>query len=351
MSTIRRILILLFSLILLYSLYVMLIRISDYNPNEIVILPIKNNQSKTVKVDETLTVTTFNIGHAGLDQYRDFYNYGGKSSRAISNEAVLSNLEGIVTTLDQINSDFLLLQEVDTNSSRSYKNKELEYFNIKYPNYSCIYGKNYDIAWIPFPLLRPMGMVESGISTFSKFNAYEANRYDLPGQEDGIYKFFDYDRCFTEQKFKTKNGKSLIVINLHLSDFKDVGFKRQLELSYLEHYLEKIRKEDSYIIVGGDWNHNLPGSDPYHFNFIEDWPSWLKNLPEVFTLDGFNWSIDTRYPTVRSLEYKYNPGSTFLAVIDGFLVSDNIEVLDVETVNENFKYSYHNPVKLSFSLK
>jgi exonuclease III len=38
-------------------------------------------------------------------------------------------------------------------------------------------------------------------------------------------------------------------------------------------------------------------------------------------------------------------------VIDGFIVSPNVEVLSVQTIDLDFKNSDHNPVKLTFALK
>ena len=37
--------------------------------------------------------------------------------------------------------------------------------------------------------------------------------------------------------------------------------------------------------------------------------------------------------------------------IDGFIVSDNIEVMSCKTENLHFAYSDHNPVRLEFKLK
>lgn len=351
MKTIKAILIILLTISLLVGLFLFYIAIVDYKPDEVVILPINNNQVKVLSLMEPKTMTTFNIGYAGLDETQDFFTDGGKNSRAKDLETIIDNLKGIVSTIDDINPDFLLLQEIDYNSSRSYHGDQIEYFNSKYPNYGYTYGINYDVPWVPVPVFKPMGMAKSGIVTFSKYNATEAFRYDLPGKEKWTIQLFELDRCFTETMYKVEDGNDFVVINLHLSAFDKGGNIRQQQLKYLEKHLENEYKKGTYILVGGDWNHNLPGSDPHLFTHDEDWPFWLKNLPDDFHIEGFKWAVDPFEPTVRTLEKSYVRNSNFLAVIDGFLVSDNIEVINVFTTNKQFKNSDHNPVTIEFILK
>ena len=38
-------------------------------------------------------------------------------------------------------------------------------------------------------------------------------------------------------------------------------------------------------------------------------------------------------------------------IIDGYMVSDNIEVVSVETLGQDYRYSDHNPVRLKYKLK
>ena len=38
-------------------------------------------------------------------------------------------------------------------------------------------------------------------------------------------------------------------------------------------------------------------------------------------------------------------------MIDGFIVSDNIEIINCETLDYGFKYSDHNPVLMKFKLR
>ena len=54
---------------------------------------------------------------------------------------------------------------------------------------------------------------------------------------------------------------------------------------------------------------------------------------------------------MRDIAAPYAPGQTFVSIVDGFVVSDDVEVREITTLDNGFAYSDHNPVLLSFSLK
>ncbi|MBU5439996.1 endonuclease/exonuclease/phosphatase family protein [Tissierella sp. MSJ-40] len=351
MVTARKVGIIILIIAILFGLFLLIITITNYKPEEITEIIINNNQGKIIDSSIPLTCTSFNIGYGGLDENQNFFADGGSNSRAASREKVVGNLNDIIELLDTINSDFLLLQEVDFDSSRSYKIDQVKYFQEKYPNYSSVFGINYKVAWVPVPILKPMGKAYSGILTLSKYHAIDAFRVQLPGTEKWPIQLFELDRCFIETRFPVNNGKELVLLNSHLSAFDKGGVIRQQQLNYLKSYIENEYFKGNYIIVGGDWNHNLPDTDPYSFNSTEEWPFWLENLPQDFKPRGFSWAIDKEVPTVRTLAEEYTDGYNFLAVIDGFLISDNVEVLETYAIDNNFRNSDHNPVTIEFLLK
>ena len=70
--------------------------------------------------------------------------------------------------------------------------------------------------------------------------------------------------------------------------------------------------------------------------------------------DKWQFVMDNSTPTCRSLDQPYQGSDkeNFLFhMIDGYIVSDNIEVVDVKTVNSLFAPSDHNPVVLNVKLK
>ena len=68
---------------------------------------------------------------------------------------------------------------------------------------------------------------------------------------------------------------------------------------------------------------------------------------------GFNLVYDESKNSARLNNKPYVKGSegTYGFIIDGYIASDNIEVLGVETLNQEYRYSDHNPVKLRYKLK
>lgn len=347
----EKIILILGTIVIIVGLALFGLTLTDYSPEEVMDLTVENNQDQVLSLNKELTALSYNIGYGGLDRGQDFFADGGKRSRGESKEKVEENLEGIWKNIEGLDPDFLLLQEVDLDSSRSYRIDQLDYFKDLLGTYGHVYGTNYRAPWVPVPLLSPMGKAESGIASFSKYQLGTAVRYDLPGKEKWPVQLFELDRCFTESILHIEGGGELVLINLHLSAFDEGGRIRKEQLAYLKRHLEDKYKRGSHILVGGDWNHNLPGTDPYNFDHKEEWPFWLKDFPEDFNLDGFTWALDPSKPTVRTLAQEYVPGYNFLASIDGFLISDNIDLLKVEVLDDQFRYSDHNPVSLSFILR
>lgn len=323
----------------------------DYKPPAQVKLPHESRQSAVIRQGEPLKVTTFNIGYAGLDRGQDFFMDGGTKSRSASKEQTEANLDAIIGFLSESESPLILLQEVDRESSRSYKIDEAERISEGLQGYDRIFTYNYKVPWVPVPLMQPMGAVKSGLLTLSAFSTSSHTRFDLPGKESWPVQLFELDRGFIESRLPVDNGKELVLVNLHLSAFDKGGRIRKQQLDFLGGYLESESAKGNYIIVGGDWNHSLPSTDPAAFPAQQEWPEWLQPFPEAFGPEGFRWALDEATPTVRTLDAAYEEGVNFLAVIDGFFVSPNVEIMQVAGTSLNFENSDHNPVTGTFILK
>ena len=68
--------------------------------------------------------------------------------------------------------------------------------------------------------------------------------------------------------------------------------------------------------------------------------------------EGWAFAVDYSSPTCRLLDKPYSGDyeDTQFFVIDGFIVSPNIGVTAVTTLDYDFEYSDHNPVMLSITL-
>lgn len=333
------------------AIFLIYITASDYKPPAQVELQANNNSTTILKQGDPFTVTTFNIGYAGLDQGQDFFMDGGTMSRSSSKGQTETNLSAIEDFLSDTQSNLYMLQEVDVNSSRSNHINQVKKISDSLHGYSDTFAYNYKVPWVPIPVTHPMGGAQSGLLTLSTFNSTSQTRFDLPGKESWPVQLFELDRAFIESRLPVDNGKELVLINLHLSAFDKGGTIRKQQLEFLADYINQEVKKDNYLILGGDWNHSLPSTDPSKFPTQQEWPEWLQAFPDTFGPDGFQWAVDPNTPSVRTLDVAYQEGINFLAVIDGFLVSPNVEILNVTGHNQNFENSDHNPVTAGFKLK
>jgi endonuclease/exonuclease/phosphatase family metal-dependent hydrolase len=304
-----------------------------------------------VKKGAPLSVVTFNIGYGGLDAGEDFFMDGGVHSRCRSREQTQINMDRIAAFLAGEKADVVILQEVDVSSSRSHRLDEWAGLQKDLPGYGAAFAVNYKVPWVPVPILRPMGAVQSGLATFSRYQVRSAARCSLPGQEAWPRQLFDLDRCLLETRLPVAGGTELVLLNLHLSVFDPGGRIRKRQLTYLQERMIAEYGRGNHVIAGGDWNHGLPGSDPGRFQWTAARPGWYLALPDGFTPPGFAWAVDRTVPTVRSNGTAYAPGANFVAVIDGFLASPNVEIRNVRGRDLAFKNSDHNPVAAVFVLK
>ena len=76
----------------------------------------------------------------------------------------------------------------------------------------------------------------------------------------------------------------------------------------------------------------------------------LKNLSKYFTL-ATQGLEEQKIPSARALNEGYQKGRTFVTLVDGFIISDNIQFNHVQAHDLEFQHSDHNPVSMSFTLK
>lgn len=343
------------AIIILFLIYILgtlgLAYFTDFKPDDVSELPITKSQNDTIIEGETpYLISTFNIGYGALGKEQDFFMDKGKNSGAFTFDEVDSNISFIKDYLTTNDFDFVFLQEVDIEGKRSFN---INQFAILKEGYYATFAKNYDVKYVPVPLTRPMGGAKSGLVTLSKALPSSAHRYSFAGKEMAIKQLFDLKRAFTIQRYPIKdNDNELVLINAHFSAFDPGGSIRKQQLEQIKSILVSEYEQGNYVILGGDFNHELPGTSATNFPAKESTPDWIMDLPSDFTPHGYHWAVDPQNPTVRALQKPYQSHDTFTAVIDGFLVSENIDILMVEGMGDfAFEHSDHNPVILKFSLK
>lgn len=342
---------LLLILLILTILLFAFVTIADYRPDLVEAVDVIDNGDRQVKQGDTLEMSTWNIGYAGLGASEDFFMDDGKQSRPKDESIVEEYMSGILNTIKMIDTDITMLQEVDIYSKRSYYMNQLEKIALIKPNENYSFAKNYDVKFVPVPL-PPLGRIKSGIATFSEFNIAESTRYSFEGNFSWPKSTVMLDRCFLVSRVDLENSeKNLILINVHFSAYDD-GSLRASQLASIKEFMVESYNAGNYVIIGGDWNQTFEFIDTEAFPIYEDGKFYLPSIIENDWLEeGWQWAIDENTPTYRLLNTKYVKGETQVGIIDGFLVSPNINIIKVETLDLSFKDSDHNPVLATFQLK
>ena len=108
------------TLLLVVCSYLLYVVVSYHRIEDNLTLKAENKTDITAPVGEKLSLMTYNIGFGAYSADYSFFMDGGKYSRAFSADAVTTNTNGAVETLKANSPDFIPLQEVDTDGTRSY---------------------------------------------------------------------------------------------------------------------------------------------------------------------------------------------------------------------------------------
>ena len=321
---------------------------TEYMPSPTTLL--SNNkivETTSVSTNESLSIVSMNTGYGGLDTTQDFFMDGGKTSGANNKETVSKNIDGINKILKELDADIYLLQEVDQNSSRSFNINQLtEYQNNLGLNSSFAYNYRCNFVPIPWP---PIGNITSGVANLSKFDINNSTRISLPVPFTWPIRIANMKRCLLVEYLPINNSdKELVLVNTHLEAYVE-GDGRQQQLNEVMELLINESKKGNYVIVGGDFNANFEDAN-YELTDTESWQPGKLNNNDLPT--GFSYAFDDASPTCRSLKTPYtgNLNNMQYYYIDGFIVSNNVKVNSVKTVDYDFVYSDHNPVKIEVEL-
>lgn len=349
-----RFLIKIVSSIISFVLVVAVALISWLSITEFMPQPIEDAQrqaSATASYSGTpLRIVSWNIGYGALGKESDFFMDGGSQTSINDKNIVSKNLSGITSTLSGMNADVYLLQEVDKKSTRSNYIDELTMFESSFSNYSSAFGLNYFCNLVPYPW-PPIGKVESGLLTLQKLSMDEAERISLPVPFTWPLRIANLKRCLLVTYVPIANSdKQLVLVNFHLEAYDD-GSGKAAQSKMLRDFMESEYQKGNYVIAGGDFNQSFP--DTLSRYPIKGQQSWTPGLLDSNDLPaGWKYYYDSSSPTCRLLNQPYDPNSnaTQYYVIDGFILSPNVQATSVRTQNVNFEYSDHNPVVLEVNL-
>ena len=324
--------------------------IAEYRPEAVEELNFtaQDESAPALPQGESLTVLSWNIGYAGLGSNADFFMDGGENVKSSDRVRVESNLLNISQLLYGENApDLILLQEVDTNSSRTYNIDQ----SACLAGANAAHALNYSCPFVPFPL-PPIGKVNSGVFTTTDYAIDRAERVSLPCPFSWPVSTANLKRCLLVSYLPIEGSdRQLVLVNLHLESYDD-GEGKIAQTRQLNEFIQAEYEKGNYVIAGGDFNQIFPGS-------LEVYPNTHPELwePGVLTEDmlpvGWSYAYDLRVPSCRLLNRPYDPEDTENTqhyVIDGFILSPNVTLESVETLDEGFIASDHNPVLLRVTL-
>lgn len=358
-------------IILLVCAYVIYVAVQYYRIEDNFELSIEGSSDKKVMQGEEYSLVSYNLGFGAYSpEYTFFMDEGvmldgteteGKYAKGLNKEDVQKNVDGQISVAKELDADFYFFQEVDRKADRSYKINMLESMRAAFPSHLSTYAENFHTADLMYPFSDPIGKSVSGILTLSKYGVTSAVRRSFPITDGFPDKYFDLDRCFSVHCLPVQGSdKQLVLINLHMSAYDEGGKIRAKQLEMLNTILSLERVKGNYVLAGGDFNHcliadkfNSDSEALTYFESKQQVPEWVKNsiLHSDEITDGYSISADINASTCRGADIPYEKGVNYSTVIDGFIVSDNIEVIAEGTVDTDYAYSDHNPVQIRFRLK
>jgi endonuclease/exonuclease/phosphatase family metal-dependent hydrolase len=335
-----------------------------------------------LKQGKEYTAVTFNIGFGAYDQdFSFFMDKGlmadgaetvGTSSRAKDETTVIYNTQTAAAQVLAQHPDIVLFQEVDVKADRSHGVDQVSLIRDAFiddlkakAGTADMYGSNqlysafavnFHTSYLCYPPTKPIGKIEkSGILTLSRYGISTSTRRSLPVDDGFPTKFFDLDRCFqvnymSVQKSDGTIGK-LVLINLHTSAYDEGGVIRKEQMKMLTEVMAEEYEKGNWVIAGGDFNHAIAGSETKFMNGMQ-MPDWVQPFDEDMLPAGFTMLYADNADSVatdRDSSIPYIPGTNYEVILDGFMVSDNVQA---STSNLDLEYlvSDHNPVRMKFIL-
>lgn len=348
----RILLIILGVVLLLVAGLVLWLSVCEFNPADVTDVKVENHSQVGEFypfLDQELTVISWNIGYAGLGKGSDFFMDGGENVSSADQDAVTASLLGIYKQLYSSDSkaSIYMLQEVDKDSSRTYGMDERDCLGI----YNSAYALNYSCPFVPYPL-PPIGRVNSGLLTTTMYDIDSAERISLPCPFSWPVSTANLKRCLLVSYLPIEGSdKKLVIVNLHLEAYDD-GEGKIAQTKQLREFIQSEYEKGNYVIAGGDFNQIFPGGlDKYPNQHPELWEPGI--IPEDIIPEGWALAYDLETPSCRLLNQPYDPADTENTqhyVLDGFIISPNVELVSVETLNVGFEFSDHNPVQLKVKL-
>ena len=307
------------------------------NPGEVVELTTKTQSARAPT--DMLSVSTWNLGYAGLGWDSDFKTDGGTHLLPPSAKVVDRNLHAILETAVGLGTDVHFYQEVANNSPLSYGRNLTGSLNATL---------NTRTFWFKPEISPRLLSTKHGTAIATDLPVSEARIVPIIGEPLPMLAIVKRQYALQVIRIPAKDGRGdWVLINIHLSAFDDGGGLRRAQINAVFDYAQTQYRDGARVVIGGDWNMELTANTFPHAT-PDEYLFWIHQFPMDHLPGGWQIAIDPSLPTVRTMHKPYVPGENYVTIIDGFITSPNVEVVSVQTINTEFQMSDHMPVVGNF---
>ena len=270
-----------------------------------------NSKSDAAYDSGDVKVVTWNI-RFGIAQFPFFGDSCGDDV-ILDDDTIEQNMAAIADSLNAMDADIVLLQEVDVSSKRTGYMDQVQYLldntNL---NYGC-YASMWKADFIPSD---GIGRIDAGNAILSKYELTDAERIQLRlrTDQDGLTQYFYLRRNIVKAKIPalTQGAQDFYAVDIHATAFATDDTKQQHIDKYVE-TLAEIHDGGDLFVTGGDLNSVPPGSstdfcesdmcdgDDYHTDQAEEYHkegSYFENFegePDILLplYAAYDSAIDT----------------------------------------------------------
>ena len=293
---------------------------------------------------KAVTVSTWNIGYAGMGAGADFIMDLGEQKRPTDAALVDRNLIAIRQEIGTLDADVSFFQEAAEPSFSTHGRNVVKGLRKALPDYDWMYVPEIETKLIPPPLKSSVGN-----AIFTRLAAKGAEVRALPLEP--TFEYGAFRKSYKMHVLRLSGPEKWVMVNIHLSTFDTAEDDvRAAQVEALLKFAQAEYASGSRVVIGGDWNLRLaPTTFPHKTD--EKFQFWIRDFPAEKLPPDWQWAVDPEVPTVRTAHKPYVEGENYVLIIDGFLVSPNVQVDSVGARNLGFEYTDHHPVVARFSAR
>ena len=246
-------------LICLVAIFAIGVRINFFFPAQTAsVAPQCTGKATSVPTNGQFRILVWNLQFAASRRHHFFYDGGEKVF--VEPQEVEDNIKKIAAIIREANADIVLLQEADRDSARTGHIDQITQINALL-NYPCVTTTPYFKApYIPHPSHKHLRGMDMHLGTLSRYQTQTGSRHQLALLNEPWYRrVFNLKRAALVTPMTTEDGRTLQVINTHLSAFSNADDTLPTQIQQLQNILADTNTKP--IILAGDFNALPPGFD------------------------------------------------------------------------------------------